>query len=262
MTHKKATTIDPEEASRFERMASLWWDLEGPFWPLHRMNQLRTQWISAEVLKHFDLLLLKNEKPLSGLRVLDIGCGGGILSEAMARLGATVTGIDVVDRNVRIATHHAESEGLAIDYRCIAAENLAQEEPVFDVVLNMEVVEHVIDLPLFLKSAAALVRPGGMMIVATLNRTLLSYLVAIIGAEYLFGWLPKGTHQWRKFVKPSELDGLLCGEGFKVVSGTGVWMNPISRSFLPVPSTGVNYMLSFTHTKNVSSHAPSKGGAI
>jgi 2-polyprenyl-6-hydroxyphenyl methylase/3-demethylubiquinone-9 3-methyltransferase len=262
MSDPLKTTIDPEEASRFERLASLWWDLEGPFWPLHRMNQLRTQWIKAEVLKHFDLLLLKNEKPLSGLRVLDIGCGGGILSEAMARLGATVTGIDVVDRNLRIANHHAEREGLAIDYRCIAAENLAQEEPVFDVVLNMEVVEHVIDLPLFLKSAATLVRPGGMMIVATLNRTLLSYLVAIIGAEYLFGWLPKGTHQWCKFVKPSELDALLRGEGFKVVSGTGVWMNPISRSFLPVPSTGVNYMLCFTHLKNVSTYAPSKDGAI
>jgi 2-polyprenyl-6-hydroxyphenyl methylase/3-demethylubiquinone-9 3-methyltransferase len=250
MSDSPRTTIDPEEASRFERLASLWWDLEGPFWPLHRMNRLRTQWIKAEVLKYFNHSLLKSEKPLSGLRVLDIGCGGGILSEAMARLGASVTGIDVVDRNLRIAAHHAEQEGLAIDYRCIAAEDLAREGHVFDVVLNMEVVEHVMDLPLFLKSAAKLVRPGGLMIVATLNRTFLSYLVAIIGAEYLFGWLPKGTHQWRKFVTPRELNLLLHEENLKPASSTGVWMNPLARSFIPVSSTAVNYMHSFTSSKD------------
>lgn len=250
MSDPLRTTIDPEEASRFERMASLWWDLDGPFWPLHQMNQLRTLWIRAEVLKHLNLSPLKSEKPLSGLTILDIGCGGGILSEAISRLGASVTGIDVVERNLRIAAHHAEREGLAIDYRCIAVEDLSREGHTFDVVLNMEVVEHVVDLPLFLKSASVLVRPGGLMFVATLNRTFLSYLVAIIGAEYLFGWLPKGTHQWRKFVTPRELDLLLRVENLKPASSTGVWMNPLARSFFPVASTAVNYMRCFTQSKD------------
>jgi len=246
MSDALKTTIDPEEASRFEKIAELWWNLDGPFWPLHRMNQLRSQWIKAQLLSHFRLSSSKSEKPLSGLRMLDIGCGGGILSEAMARLGASVTGIDVVDRNLKIASRHAQMEGLPIDYRCIAVEDLARVDMTFDVVLNMEVVEHVSDLPLFLKSSAKLVRPGGMMIVATLNRTLLSYLVAIIGAEYLFGWLPKGTHQWRKFVRPGELDSLLTQEGLDPGDSTGVWMNPWARSFLTVPSKGVNYIRCFT----------------
>lgn len=245
MNSKKATTIDPEEANRFERLASLWWDLKGPFWPLHRMNQLRAQWVRSMVFKHLDRSPQGEAHPLAGLRVLDIGCGGGILSEGIARLGGSVTGIDVVERNVRIAARHAETEGLQIDYRCIAIEELAHSGDVYDLVLNMEVVEHVVDLPLFLKSAATLVRPGGMMIVATLNRTIMSYLVAIIGAEHVFRWLPKGTHQWRKFVTPDELLSLLHSEGLEVVSGTGVWMNPLTHTFHQVPSTIVNYMTCF-----------------
>lgn len=245
MSEYKGTTKDPEDAVRFERLASLWWDLEGPFRPLHRMNQLRVQWIVGEILKSFDLHFPQSGSELAGLKILDVGCGGGILSEAMARLGATVTGIDVVEKNLMIARHHAEKEGLKIDYRSIAVEDLSEKGQVFDVVLNMEVVEHVGDLPLFLKSAAKLVKPGGVMIVATLNRTLMSYLGAIVGAEYIFRWLPKGTHQWRKFVKPDELNALLKPEGLNPVSTTGVLMNPLTHSFREVSSMSVNYMMAF-----------------
>ena len=245
MTKLSPTTIDPEESARFERLAALWWDANGPFWPLHRMNQLRSEWIQAEVLRHLDSPKTGETLPLSGLRVLDIGCGGGILSEAVARLGATVTGIDVVERNLIIARRHAEEGGLRIDYRCIAAENLSEEGHRFDVVLNMEVVEHVADLPLFLKSVSALVKPGGVLIVATLNRTILSYLIAIIGAEYVFGWLPKGTHQWRKFVTPTELSSLLKPEGLILEASTGVGMNPLKHRFFKLPFRAVNYMSSF-----------------
>lgn len=245
MSEILAKTIDLEETARFERLASLWWDPKGPFRPLHRMNQLRTEWIREEVLKHVERKAPGVNQPLMGLRVLDIGCGGGILSEAMARLGATVTGIDVVERNLLVARRHAEKEGLPIHYRCIAVEDLSQEGQIFDVVLNMEVVEHVADLPLFLKSVSTLVRPGGLLFVATLNRTILSYGVAIVGAEWIFRWLPKGTHQWRKFVKPCELSEFLQSEGLALVTATGVWMNPLNHRFFLVPSMAVNYMASF-----------------
>lgn len=253
MSESLAKTVDPEEASRFERLALLWWDPQGPFRPLHRMNQLRTEWIRDQVLKYFDRKPEEGTQPLSGLRALDIGCGGGILSEAMARLGARVTGIDVVERNLQIAKRHAEKEGLPIQYRCIAVEDLSQEGEMFDVVLNMEVVEHVADLPLFLKSVSTLVRPGGLMIVATLNRTVLSYWVAIVGAELVFRWLPKGTHQWRKFVTPPELTELLKPHGLVPVSRSGVWMNPLSHRFLKVPSMAVNYMIAFTKSAHAGS---------
>ncbi|MEY2696408.1 MAG: bifunctional 2-polyprenyl-6-hydroxyphenol methylase/3-demethylubiquinol 3-O-methyltransferase UbiG [Pseudomonadota bacterium] len=254
MTESSPTTVDPEESARFERLAALWWNADGPFWPLHRMNQLRSEWIQAEVLRHMDAHQTGETLPLSGLRILDIGCGGGILSEAVARLGATVTGIDVVERNLMIAKRHAEEGSLRIDYRCIAAENLSEEGHRFDVVLNMEVVEHVADLPLFLKSVSALVKPGGVLIVATLNRTILSYLIAIIGAEFVFGWLPKGTHQWRKFITPSELSALLKPEGLIPEASTGVGMNPLSHQFFKLPFRAVNYMTCFVKPLDCNPH--------
>ena len=255
MSEPLATTIDSEDSARFNRIASLWWDPQGPFWPLHRMNQLRTEWIKDQVLQHFG----RTPQPFSGLSVLDIGCGGGILSEALARLGAEVTGIDVVERNLNIARRHAEDQGLRIEYRCIAVEDLSQEGCRFDVVLNMEVVEHVANLPLFLKHASALVNPGGLMFVATINRTMLSYLVAIIGAEYLFRWLPKGTHQWRKFLMPSELIERLRCEGLHSLARTGIWMNPFAHNFFKVPSMAVNYMVSLGKPKDEECSASGEG---
>lgn len=250
MGEDASRTIDSEEVARFDRLASLWWDLEGPFRPLHRMNGLRIRWILAAIGRHFDLQRQESTLGLKGLKVLDVGCGGGILSEGMARLGANMTGIDVVEKNIKIARHHAEREGLAIDYRAIGVEELSQNGAAFDVVLNMEVVEHVGDLPLFLNRTASLVRPGGLMIVATLNRTLLSHLVAIILAEHVFGWLPKGTHQWEKFVRPEELVTMLRPEALKPVSSTGVWMNPLTHNFHEVGSMSINYMTCFIKAKD------------
>ena len=245
MRYNKATTIDPAEKARFEKHAKVWWNTEGPFWPLHRMNQLRTELIVNEVLKAFSERTPERIHPLSGLKVLDIGCGGGILSEAMARLGAEVTGIDIVEKNVGIASTHAEEQGLGIHYRCMAVEDLVKEGSRFDLVLNMEVVEHVQKLPLFLQCASELVRPGGLMVVATLNRTVLSYLMAIIGAEYVLKWLPKGTHQWRKFVKPEEVSAQLGPWGLERTGVRGIWLNPFKKTFRTIPWTWVNYISYF-----------------
>ena len=236
------STIDPEEAAHFEKLASLWWDESGPFWPLHGMNRLRSTYIRDQILQR-----LPGQRaapiPLEGLRILDIGCGGGILSEAIARLGASVHGVDMVERNIRIARGHAAEQGLDIDYECYTAEKLAERGEVYDVVLNMEVVEHVADLPLFMRSCARLLRPGGVMFVATLNRTWASYLGAIVGAEYLLRWLPKGTHHWHKFPTPAELEALMAADGLRVVDRTGVGVNPFSHRFRLTGWMGINYIL-------------------
>jgi 2-polyprenyl-6-hydroxyphenyl methylase/3-demethylubiquinone-9 3-methyltransferase len=236
------TTIDPAEAQHFEKLARLWWDRAGPFWPLHAMNALRLQYIVDQLLDHLGVKR-ESEKPLSSLRVLDIGCGGGILSEAVARQGAIVHGVDVVPRNIAIAEAHAASEGLEIRYECNTAEALAERGALYDVVLNMEVVEHVADLPLFMASCASLVKPGGVMVVATINRTPASFVSAIVGAEYILRWLPRGTHHWQKFQRPAELDRLLAMGGLKRVAQTGVAVNPLTRSFRLTRYLGINYML-------------------
>jgi 2-polyprenyl-6-hydroxyphenyl methylase/3-demethylubiquinone-9 3-methyltransferase len=236
------STVDPAEAARFEKLARLWWEPEGPFWPLHRLNALRLAYIRDRLAERFGRYP-NAERPLAGLRLLDIGCGGGILSEAAAGLGAEVLGVDVVERNVRIAEGHAAGRGLSVTYAVGSAESLAERGETFDAVLNMEVVEHVANLPLFMASCAALVRPGGAMIVATLNRTPASFAAAIVGAEYVLRWLPKGTHRWSKFVKPAELEALLREHGLTVTSRTGVRVNPLSRRFSLTPYLGVNYML-------------------
>lgn len=239
---KTPTTIDPAEHAHFEKLARLWWDETGPFWPLHRMNALRVGYIRDQLVEHLGLEP-GSLAPLRGLRALDIGCGGGILSEAMARLGAKVHGVDMVEKNIQIARIHAAGQGLSLEYECGTAEGLAARDERYDVVLNMEVVEHVADLPLFMRSCANLVKPGGLMFVATINRTLASYLGAIIGAEYVLRWLPRGTHHWRKFPTPAELGALLNTDGLMVIDRTGVTVNPFTRRFRRVPWLGVNYVL-------------------
>lgn len=236
------TTIDPAETARFEKLAQLWWNPDGPFLPLHRLNALRIGYIHDRLARHFGLDA-SAERPLAGLKVLDIGCGGGLLSEALARLGAGVHGVDAVEKNIRVAERRAQESGLAIYYECSSAEALLARGAGYDAVLNMEVVEHVADLPLFMAACAGLVRPGGMMFIGTINRTWASFLGAIIAAEYLLRWLPKGTHQWRKFPTPEELRRLLEHNGMRLMERTGVGMNPWNRRFRLSRYEGINYML-------------------
>ena len=237
-----AASIDPEEVAYYERMAALWWTEDGPFWPLHRLNALRVEYLREHICRHFGRDPAA-ERPLAGLHMLDIGCGGGILSQGMTRLGAQITGIDVVEKNIHIARLHAQQSGLRIDYRAETAERLAESGEQFDMVLNMEVVEHVADLPGFMRACTALVRPGGLMSVATINRTPIAWLVAIVGAEYVLRWLPKGTHRYRKLRKPLEVTALLEDAGFAVLARTGVRVNPFKRSLHLTAFMGINYML-------------------
>ncbi len=241
-----APSIDPQEVAYFERLAHRWWDTEGPFWPLHKLNAFRVGYLREQLCRAF-ATDCASDHPLAGLRLLDIGCGGGILSESMARLGAQVRGIDVVPKNIRVAQLHAQgptnaAEVLALDYRLTSAEALAASGEQFDAVLNMEVVEHVENLPAFLDACGLLVRPGGIMVVATINRTLAALIIAILGAEYVLRWLPRGTHRWRKLVKPAEVTRGL-GPSFTLVHSTGVRINPFNRRFHHTPYLGVNYML-------------------
>ncbi len=190
-------SVDPEEVAYYSRLADTWWDTAGPFWPLHRLNALRSDYIRRVLCEAFDRDA-GAPQPLEGLTLLDVGCGGGILSEAMAKLGASVDGIDVVERNIVVAEHHAEGAGLPLRYELVTAEALAERGARYDAVLNMEVVEHVADLPGFMQACCALVKPAGLMFIATINRTLLSYAFAIVGAEYVLRWLPRGTHHRRQ----------------------------------------------------------------
>ncbi|HBC55535.1 MAG TPA: bifunctional 3-demethylubiquinol 3-O-methyltransferase/2-polyprenyl-6-hydroxyphenol methylase [Gammaproteobacteria bacterium] len=236
------TTVDPAEVEKFNALAALWWDAKGPFWPLHRLNILRIDYIKSKLCHHYgrDVAAIA---PLSGLKVLDIGCGGGILSESMAALGAEVKGIDVVERNIEIARAHCDSQPFEVEYQCIRAEDIEQSGEQYDVVLNMEVVEHVADLSLFMRSANQLVREGGVHFIATINRNPLAWIVAIIGAEYILRWLPKGTHQYSKLVKPEELHSLLAADQLEIRDEVGVQVNPFNKQMAIVPFTGVNYML-------------------
>lgn len=236
-------SLDPEEIEKFTAMAAEWWDPEGKFKPLHRLNPTRLGFIRDRVAAHFGREPLSG-RPLDGLSVLDIGCGGGLLAEPLTRLGAAVTGIDAAEQNLEIASLHAAESGLEIDYRHATAEQLADAGERFDVVLNMEVVEHVADLPLFMSQCAQLVKADGIMFVATLNRNLLSWLFAIVGAEYVLGWLPRGTHSWRKFVRPRELQRLFANNGLALQDCTGVKINPFNRRFSLSPLPLVNYMVS------------------
>lgn len=235
-------SVDPEEVAYYSRLADTWWDMNGPFWPLHRLNALRGDYICRVLASAFDRDP-SAPRPLTGITLVDVGCGGGILSEAMAKLGATVDGIDVVERNIAVAERHAQGSGLSLRYERVTAEALASRGARYDAVLNMEVVEHVADLPGFMHACSALVKPSGLMFIATINRTLLSYAIAIIGAEYVLRWLPRGTHSWRQFSKPRELEDLLARDGFRVKARTGVRVNPLNRRFSLTPRMAVNYML-------------------
>jgi 2-polyprenyl-6-hydroxyphenyl methylase/3-demethylubiquinone-9 3-methyltransferase len=236
------SSIDADEVAKFAAMAEEWWDPDGKFRPLHKFNPVRLDWLVGEITRHFGRDR-KADRPLAGLTVLDIGCGGGLLSEPMARLGATVTGADAGEKNIAIARAHAEGTGLAIDYRATTAEALAAEGAAFDSVLNMEVVEHVADPAAFLADCARLVKPGGVMFVATINRTWKALALAKIGAEYILRWLPVGTHEVAKFLRPNEIRDPLMAAGLKVHAPVGVAYNPLADRFHLTTDTAVNYML-------------------
>jgi 2-polyprenyl-6-hydroxyphenyl methylase/3-demethylubiquinone-9 3-methyltransferase len=235
-------TVDPAEIAKFEAMAAEWWDPNGKFKPLHMLNPCRLDYITSQIAAEFDRdLTVRN--PFEGLRILDIGCGGGLLTEPMARLGATVVGADAAERNIPVARLHAEQSGLQIDYRHTTAEAMAEAGEQFDVILNMEVVEHVSDPAAYLSACHALLKPGGLMICSTLNRNTKSYLVAIVGAEHVMRWLPRGTHEWNKFITPDELYGLLQGAGLKPVDRKGFVFNPVLwRWSLSDRDLSVNYV--------------------
>jgi 2-polyprenyl-6-hydroxyphenyl methylase/3-demethylubiquinone-9 3-methyltransferase len=235
-------TIDSEEVARFSAMAEEWWDPTGKFKPLHRFNPVRLAYIKQEVCRQF-ARDPQSPEAFKGLRFLDIGCGGGLLSEPMARLGAEVVGADPSEVNIEIARAHMGQSGLTIDYRAETAEALAAAGETFDVVLNMEVVEHVADVPLFLDATASMVRPGGLMFVATINRTLKAYALAIVGAEYVLRWLPRGTHSYDKLVRPAEIEGPLQTAGMTIIDRTGVSYNPLADSWGRSRDMDVNYML-------------------
>ena len=235
-------TIDPREVEYYTRLADTWWDRDGPFWPLHKLNELRVEYIKEKLCQHFARSGAA-DRPLDGLSVLDVGCGGGILSESMAKLGASVTGIDVVDKNIQIASLHAARHGVDVGYRAVTASEVAASGAVFDIVLNMEVVEHVADVNLFMRDCTRLTADGGVMFVATINRTLLAWLFAIVGAEYVLRWLPRGTHRWTMFQKPRDIAAHLQDGGLVVKDTVGVAVNPFSRSLHITSSRAVNYMM-------------------
>jgi 2-polyprenyl-6-hydroxyphenyl methylase/3-demethylubiquinone-9 3-methyltransferase len=236
------STVDPAEIAKFEAMAAEWWNPAGKFKPLHMLNPCRLDYITRQIAAEFDRDL-SAQAPFAGLRILDIGCGVGLLCEPMARLGAEVVGADAAARNIPVARLHAEQSGLAIDYRHTTAEALAGAGERFDAVLNMEVIEHVADPAAYLAACHALTRPGGLMVCSTLNRNAKSYLMAIIGAEHVMRWLPKGTHEWSKFITPDELYALLRGAGFEPVDRKGMVFNPLGWSWhLSARDLSVNYV--------------------
>ncbi len=240
----RAGSVDEAEVSNFDRLGADWWRPDGPMRALHKFNPTRVAWLKDVLVGE----LLPDggadpDKPLVGLKLLDIGCGGGVLSEALAELGADVTAIDPAPRNIEIAKAHAEKSGLSIDYRCVSVEALAAEETKFDAVLAMEVIEHVRDLRGFMKAAASLARPGGILFAATLNRTLKSYALAIVGAEYILRWVARGTHDWQKFVTPAELTAVLKRSGLDVFDKTGVVYDLFSDRWKVSADMEVNYML-------------------
>ncbi|MEE9929229.1 MAG: bifunctional 2-polyprenyl-6-hydroxyphenol methylase/3-demethylubiquinol 3-O-methyltransferase UbiG [Microvirgula sp.] len=223
--------VDQTEIDKFSQMAHKWWDLDGEFKPLHQINPLRTDYIDRHA-------------PLDAARVVDVGCGGGILTEALARRGATVTGVDLAKKSLKVAQLHALDQGLTIDYRCVAVEALAAEQPAsFDRVVCMEMLEHVPDPQSVVSSCAALARPGGWVFFSTLNRNLKSYLMAVVGAEYVLNWLPRGTHDYARFIKPSELTRMARNAGLELADISGMRYNPLTRTYHLDDETSVNYLM-------------------
>jgi 2-polyprenyl-6-hydroxyphenyl methylase/3-demethylubiquinone-9 3-methyltransferase len=242
MNEAAKTTIDQSEVDRFSAMAAEWWSPTGKFKPLHKFNPVRLAYIRDRAAENFSRSP-KSAKPLEGLRVLDIGCGGGLLSEPVARMGAEVVGADPSEKNIGIASTHAKASGVAVDYRAVTAEQLAEAGETFDIVLNMEVVEHVADVELFMNTCASMVRPGGLMFVATINRTMKAAALAIFAAENVLRWLPRGTHQYEKLVRPEELEKPLAASGLEIVDRTGVFFNPLANQWNLSKDMDVNYML-------------------
>jgi len=244
MSKRGETTgsVDAEEVARFAAMAAEWWDPDGKFRPLHKLNPARVRFIRDRACARFGRDPSK-DKPLDGLRLIDIGCGGGLVCEPMARMGAAVTGIDAGTETVGIARTHAEAVGLDIDYRAETAEALVAAGETFDVVLSLEVVEHVADVAGFVAACCALTRPGGLIVMSTLNRTARAFATAIVGAEYVMRWLPRGTHDWRKFLRPSELSGALTRAGAQVEEVAGLSYNPFYDEWRVTGDVSVNYMI-------------------
>lgn len=234
-------TVDRAELAKFRAMAERWWDPAGPLRPLHLMNPVRIDWLLRQCRAH--LPCAAGRRPLAGLAALDVGCGGGLLAEPLARLGATVTGIDPEPANIRIAAEHARATGLAIDYRAASVEEIAAEGRRFDLVAALEVVEHVPDPAAFVQALARVTRPGGLVVLSTLSRTLAAWVAAILAAERLFGWLPRGTHDWQRFLEPSELARYARAAGLRPVDLTGLAFEPAYERFVTTRDPSVNYML-------------------
>ena len=238
------TTIDDVDLAKYNRLGDEWWDLKGPMGALHKFNPIRVDWITDLVSAGARPAADPSEdRRLAGKRILDVGSGGGILSESLARRGAAMVGIDPAPNNIVVSARHADKAGVAVDYRCTTVETLAAAGERFDAVLVMEVVEHVRDVQGFLRDAASMVAPGGLMIGATLNRTMKSYALAIVGAEYVLGWLPRGTHDWRQFVTPAEFKGYMRGSGLTHVAEAGVTYNPLRDRWHLSRDMGCNYMV-------------------
>lgn len=235
-------TVDPAEVARFSAMAAEWWDPVGKFRPLHLLNPVRLAYVKERICAHYDRDEMSTDA-LRGLSIVDIGCGGGLISEPISRLGASVVGIDPSPTNIEIARLHAERSGATVDYRATTAEDLVETGTRFDVVLALEVVEHVADLDLFLKACGELLKPGGIAFFATLNRTMKAFALAIVGAEYILRWLPPGTHQWSKFVTPDELARSITGGGLQLSDETGIVYDPFADVWKRSPDMDVNYMM-------------------
>ena len=233
------TSINKKEIEKFSKMAAEWWDPSGKFKPLHKFNPIRIQYIKENIISNFKLKI--KEKPLDKINILDIGCGGGLLSEPMTRLGANVTGIDASSKNINIAKHHAKKNKLQINNICSSPEKLKIKKK-FDVILNMEIVEHVEDINFFINSCSKLLKKNGLMFIATLNKTLKSYMFAIIGAEYVLRWLPIGTHDWEKFVKPVDLKNILHKNNLKLEKLDGMNFNIIKDEWSISSDTSINYI--------------------
>ena len=236
------SSVNKKEIEKFSKMASEWWDPNGKFKPLHKFNPIRIKYIKESIIENFKL---KNKiKPLNKIKILDIGCGGGLLSEPMKRLGANVTGIDASIKNIKIAKLHAQKNKLSINYLCSSPEKFKTKKK-YDVILNMEIVEHVDDLHFFLKSCSKLLKKNGLMFVATINKTLKSYMFAIVGAEYILGWLPIGTHEWEKFVKPEELKNILKKNNLVLSNLDGMHFNIVKNQWKISKDLSVNYIAKF-----------------
>ena len=235
------TTINKEEIQKFSSLAEEWWDVKGKFKPLHMFNPIRIEYITQMIKKHFKISD-KKINPFNELKILDIGCGGGLISEPMARLGANVTGIDASEKNIKIAQIHSEENNLKINYINSSPERLKEKEE-FDIILNLEIIEHVEDVNLYIDSCSKLLKKGGLMFTATLNRTIVSYIKAIVGAEYILRWLPIGTHDWNKFIRPEELEKKLSIANFKTIEIKGLEFNPFNKKWKKSDNLSVNYII-------------------